>query len=186
MTLFEKRLAQTCGVAMVGIKTSNLMCCKYCDYENIHEEIERIASALEKSGIKMIKLNDNKRRILLLVYRENVMEKRLSEKESREFLRGYGYGENWSLEEMLARLSHRCDDGNDFPHEIGVFLGYPISDILGFMKDPKGCKYCGVWKVYGNVEENIKLFNKFEKCKNAIMKRILRGQSLADIFARAS
>ncbi len=186
MTLFEKRLATTCSVAMVGIKTSNLMCCKYADYENIHEEIDRISRALAKSNIKMIKLNDNKRRILLLVYRDNVMQKRLADKECRDFLNEYGYSRDWQMEEMMSYLSARCENGNDFPHEIGVFLGYPISDILGFIKDPKGCKYCGAWKVYGNVEENIKLFEKFEKCKTAIMKRISRGDSLAKIFARAS
>ncbi|MFI3128845.1 MAG: DUF3793 family protein [Bacillota bacterium] len=186
MTLFEKRLAETCGVAMVGIKTSNLMCCKYADYENIHEEIDRISSALAKSGIKMIKLNDNKRRILLLVYRDHAMNCRLNDKESREFLADFGYSNDWTTEEMMAFLSARCENGNDFPHEIGVFLGYPISDILGFMNDPKGCKYCGVWKVYGNVEENIKLFEKFARCKTAIMKRISKGDSLAKIFAKAS
>ncbi|MFI3166929.1 MAG: DUF3793 family protein [Bacillota bacterium] len=185
MTLFEKRLAETCGVAMVGIKTSNLMCCKYADYENIHGEIEKIANALESAGIKMTVLHDNGRRILLLVYREKAMKQRLSEDESLKFLQSYGYDTNWGETEMLSHLSTRFDNISTFPHEIGVFLGYPIEDILGFMNDPKGCKYCGVWKVYGNVEENIKLFAKFERCKNAIMKRINNGDNLAKIFAKA-
>lgn len=186
MTLFEKRLAETCGVAMVGIKTSNLMCCKYADYEDIHEEIEKMSQILKKGNINMVKLHDNGKRVLLLVFRGDAMKNRLLQVDAQEFLQGCGYKPYWGEKEMLENLSKRFDCGNDFPHEIGVFLGYPISDILGFMNDPSACKHCGVWKVYGNVEENIKLFAKFEKCKTAIMKRIEKGDSLGKIFARAA
>jgi hypothetical protein len=45
---------------------------------------------------------------------------------------------------------------DDFPHEIGFFLGYPIKDVFGFMG------LCdlplvgnGPWKMYGKLEASV-------------------------------
>ena len=38
----------------------------------------------------------------------------------------------------------------DFPHEIGVFLGYPLEDVVGFIRHRGKCfTCCGCWKSYG-------------------------------------
>lgn len=39
-----------------------------------------------------------------------------------------------------------------FPHEMGLLLGYPIEDVVGFMEHSgKEYLYSGYWKVYENV-----------------------------------
>ena len=57
------------------------------------------------------------------------------------------------------------EDDMAFPHEIGVFLGYPLQDVIGFIEN-KGMnsKYTGLWKVYGDRDESMKMFAKFRKC----------------------
>lgn len=41
----------------------------------------------------------------------------------------------------------------DFPHEIGLFLGYPLEDVQGFIENrAEGYKCVGCWKVYGDEE----------------------------------
>ena len=41
-----------------------------------------------------------------------------------------------------------------FPHEIGVFLGYPPEDVKAFIKqNGKGAVLCGYWKVYSNIKK---------------------------------
>ena len=91
-------------------------------------------------------------RSLILVYSPKLLAARLSAPENRELLREYGYTDDMPLDECLERLSERtkCDD---FPHEIGIFLGYPAEDVRGFVENG-GCNYklCGCWKVYGSVE----------------------------------
>ena len=54
-------------------------------------------------------------------------------------------------EQCLARLMERLKDADEFPHEIGLFLGYPPEDVEGFIQEPNGQKYTGIWKVYGDV-----------------------------------
>ena len=64
---------------------------------------------------------------------------------------------------MRSRLAQR----EDFPHEIGLFLGYPLGDVIGFIKNAgQNCKCVGCWKVYCNECEAIKAFAMIEKEDN--------------------
>ena len=51
-----------------------------------------------------------------------------------------------SLSACLDHLDKRMEE-TDFPHEIGIFLGYPLSDVLGFINN-ETCCCMGAWKVY--------------------------------------
>ena len=52
----------------------------------------------------------------------------------------------------------------EFPHEIGLLLGYPVEDVEGFIcNGEENCLYVGYGKVYGELPEKMRLFYKFEK-----------------------
>ena len=58
---------------------------------------------------------------------------------------------------------------------IGIFLGYPLEDVQGFIAEPKATsKICGYWKVYHNVDEKQKLFERFKKCTDCICRRSMK------------
>ncbi|MGN0642432.1 MAG: DUF3793 family protein [Huintestinicola sp.] len=103
---------------------------------------------------------------LMYVYSEKLLSKRLVDNAVRSVLAEYGYAENLSLEEYLDRLSKRIGDSENFPHEIGIFLGYPVEDVVGFIEN-KGdnFKLCGAWKVYGSVENAKRIFSNYDKCR---------------------
>ena len=44
-----------------------------------------------------------------------------------------------SLETLIIDLQKRLNS-NGFPHEIGLFLGYPMTDVLGFIEGRKHFK----------------------------------------------
>ena len=75
----------------------------------------------------------------------------------RTFIKKYGYESTdpaYALERLRSRLAQR----EDFPHEIGLFLGYPLGDVIGFIKNAgQNCKCVGCWKVYCNECEAIRL-----------------------------
>ena len=75
---------------------------------------------------------------------------------------------------------------SEFPHEIGAFLGYPAHDIYGFInhKD-RGCLLVGEWRVYEDAEGAVHLFDKYKRCRNAVLRRIDQGKTLAQIFCAA-
>ena len=71
-------------------------------------------------------------------------------------------------------------------NEIGIFLGYPLADVKGFIENAgKNSKCSGCWKVYCNECEAIKTFKKFEKCKKVYQKLWLQGRSIAKLTVAA-
>ena len=123
--------------------------------------------------------------MLLYVYRKKRLEQDLLKPGVMEFLRKYGY-ENTKTGDCLTRLKNRFDTTDCFPHEIGLFLDYPLPDVTGFIEQSgRNCKCCGVWKVYSNENETKALFDRFRKCTEVYRKVFARGRTLAQLTVAA-
>lgn len=66
-------------------------------------------------------------------------------------------------------------NGSDFPHEVGLFLGYPVWDVKGFIEH-KGQQYklCGYWKVYDDVPGAICKFEEYDWIKKCALERFYK------------
>ena len=94
-----------------------------------------------------------------------------------------GYPAGGDLEALLAALSGRLGQGGPFPHEVGLFLGYPPEDVEGFCRHGgRNYKLSGPWKVYGRVEEARARFRAFHRCRDALYRRVEEGRTLAQLF----
>ena len=79
----------------------------------------------------------------------------------------------------VAELARHLANDSSFPHEIGLFLGYPVRDVLGFMKSPEeGVMYTGFWKVYGDKDEALRTFARYRKCTEVYCKCYRTGSRL--------
>jgi hypothetical protein len=115
------------------------------------------------------------RRPLVLLYEKTMLKKTLSGSAIRCFLSDLGYpAAVFSISHTLCYLKMRFS-ANDFPHEVGLFLGYPLEDVTGFIRH-KGQNYklCGYWKVYGDVERAKRLFRQYDLCREC-MEKMFRG-----------
>lgn len=66
--------------------------------------------------------------------------------------------------------------GTDFPHEMGLLLGYPIEDVEGFIKNKgENYLYAGYWKVYKDVEQKKLLFDAYESAKEGLVLLVGHG-----------
>ena len=93
-----------------------------------------------------------------------------------------GYPVSDGVEAMLTHLGARLA-GAEFPHEVGLFLGYPAADVEGFRRNGgRNCKLCGHWKVYGQVEEARRRFLAFDRCREALCRWVAEGRSLEQLF----
>ena len=73
----------------------------------------------------------------------------------------------------------RMREQDEFPHEIGLFLGYPPEDVRGFIENgARGCKCVGCWKVYGDAETARETFAKYKKCTDVYRARYAEGRSV--------
>lgn len=183
--MIERLIAYHCGPALAGIKPSNIAACYKAKIPNIHEEINRLNEQLNCKDIYFEILCECEKRVLLMVYRRNALYSYLQRKEIGELLYSFGYEKDIDLKRYTDRLKRRLSQ-DDFPHEIGAFLGYPAHDIYGFInhKD-EGCLLTGEWKVYKDADRAKELFARYNRCRCALVERIAQGKTLAQVFCAA-
>lgn len=183
--MLENLIAYHCGPALAGIKPANIASCSKIQFPDVYDDIEKINNQLNVKDIYAEIICECDKRALVMVYRKKVLEDHLKKKEMQRFLSEYGYMQDYNLKEYIAFLKTRLSMG-EFPHEIGVFLGYPLHDIYGFINHrDEGCLLIGEWKVYDDAEYAKKMFLRYKACRNAIVKRLNNGCSLAQIFCAA-
>ena len=83
---------------------------------------------------------------------------------------------------MRSRIASARKKGNDFPHEIGAFLGYPLCDIKGFLNcQGKNYLHSGYWKVYANLEDTLAKFRQIDEARNQAIYEWFEGRSFCEI-----
>lgn len=183
--MLDLLLANHCAPALLGIKPSSIATYQKSKDDDIHAEVEKLNSSLNKNDIYIEILCECESRAVMIVYRKRVLEKHLNERLNKAFLNCYGYAQSYEVDEYLSFLKTRLNCEN-FPHEIGVFLGYPLKDVYSFINHrDEGCIMTGEWKVYHNPEEAEKTFCRFRKCKKALSEKVENGKTLAQIFCAA-
>ena len=102
-----------------------------------------------------------------------------------DFLSAQGYTD-FSGEGCLATLTRRLAQCEDFPHEIGVFLDYPLEDVIGFIHN-RGSGFCclGCWKAYSNAEAAEKTFALYRKCREVYLNCYGKGFDVARLTVAA-
>ena len=175
----EVKIANQCAPVLAGVKPSNMLV-----LENKH--IRDVVRVLEGTGLSWRCLYAGEEKNIWLLYRKEAMEEIVGGKEQMLFLKEWGYKED-TLERMLIKFSqrfrqYRKDKNLPFPHEMGVFLGYPMADVKGFIKyEGKKYLYCGYWKVYENVEERKELFRTYEEIRKVFVEEARKGKNLWQI-----
>lgn len=112
---------------------------------------------------------------LLLIYDDAAMRSRLACPQAQSFLRCHGYPAG-SAEAAFNRLQERFTQ-ESCPHEIGIFLGYPLEDVRGFIDNKgKNCICCRYWKVYHDAEQAQRMFRQIDEAQHYAMH--LLGSSL--------
>ena len=175
MSATEYAIGRHCGVTFAGLKIASLVSLRKGEEDVIQTLSRRFAG----KGFAFILLREDDERLLVYVCHKERLKKYLFSAEVRTFLSRFGYGYA-SAEEALEQLKRRMK--GEFPHEIGVFLGYPLGDVCGFLRDPDGCILCGAWKVYENVGEAARTFERFRRCSACICRHMDRGRTLSQIF----
>ncbi|MCR5054765.1 MAG: DUF3793 family protein [Lachnospiraceae bacterium] len=174
----EQYIAEHCAPTLAGIKTGNLFSVQNGEGKSLKHEIRELNRRLSEKGLRVIPVKQTGTHTLVYIYRPDRLEKDLSSAEAVRILEKKGYDvKNASL--CLKQLISRLSKDDAFPHEIGLFLGYPPSDVEGFMKNPnQGVKCSGVWKAYSNEEEAKRTFIKYRKCTRDYCSRLAAGSPL--------
>lgn len=183
--MLEKYLIEHCSPTLASLKTANLVNISFDNDALLTSSVERINKELQGTGVCILVLKKSQKCALVYAVRKSKLASDLQKNGVAEFLMQYGYG-NTDVEACLERLKSRLMYTDEFPHEIGIFLGYPLEDVKGFIDNAgQNSKCTGCWKVYCNECEAIKTFAKFNKCKEIYTKLWLGGRSITKLTVRA-
>lgn len=154
-----------------------------------HRQTEYIRRLLDRSRTAYFILYKGAIKTALLVYHGSWLKSYLNEPDVQRILLPYGY-RGLSFQDMLAAFAGRyqsCMRGlTEFPHEMGLFLGYPSKDVSGFIENSgKNYLLTGYWKVYDQPLEKRKLFQKFDQAKEALLRLIAEGNRIDDLLTYA-
>lgn len=177
----EDLLVRHCSPTLAGLKTGNLFACSYVDIHELRDAIRRLNRRLSKKGLRILPLRFQNNRALIYVYRPSHLSRDLQHETACRLLCERGY-EMSTPERCVATLMKRLCECQDFPHEIGLFLGYPPEDVCGFIENKaEGCKCVGCWKVYGDEGEAKKTFAKYKKCTDVYCTQFAKGRAIEQL-----
>lgn len=179
----EEILIQHCSPTLAGIKPASLIHLHYENHSEAEQDIRMMNVHLfTPKGLRGIPMRYETGGVLLYLYRPDYLALVLSKKEVKEYLQSLGYRWN-SIAECVAELALRVQQEGDFPHEIGLFLGYPLEDVVGFTQHRgKECKCSGYWKVYGDQERASCTFEQYRSCTRRYVRSWERGVSLDSLI----
>ena len=177
----EKVLIENCSPTMAGLKTGSLFSCEFKSRKELLENIRRLNVRLVPRGVRMVPVKFAGDRALIYMYRPKKLSKDLCDSTALSILSTKLYPTE-NAQNCVAELVKRLKTQEEFPHEIGIFLGYPLEDVEGFMNHKEeGCKCVGTWKVYGDVEQAEAAFRRFKRCTMIYQRAFAQGWTLEEL-----
>jgi Protein of unknown function (DUF3793) len=141
---------------------------------------------LNKANLEFICLRENDTSLILLIFNRVILGKYIFQEENTNFLEGIGYKSNKDLDYYLDKLKIRYKQYN-CPHELGIFLGIPVNDVIDFMEcSSKKCLGLGYWKIYNNYDKAIDTFRKYDEVRNTTINEIISGIPLDKVIKNIS
>ena len=158
MDEIRRVIVNHCSPVLLGCKPAALFTLR-------PEKALAVLAGLLRPRITLSVVRKNRGGLLVLAFDRARLEQTVLNRDALAVLAGMGYPAEASLAALLDYLRGQFVR-SDFPHEIGLFLGYPVEDVLGFVRH-KGRYYkcCGYWKVYGDVEHAKQCFRRYDTCR---------------------
>lgn len=182
----EELVISHCSPTMAGMKTGSLFTCPVEERNILRENIRQLNSRLVPNGIRMLPVKYMGRRALIYMYRPKKLAEDFKDKAAKEILEEKDYPIDHA-DRCVVELVRRLNGKEAFPHEIGLFLGYPPKDVSAFMESSTaGVKYVGAWKVYSDVETAKTKFAQYRECTRAYCEAFRRGHTFDRLIAGCS
>ena len=167
----EELIVRHCAPTLANLKTGSLFVCPITDRPSFFSSLRSLNELLVPKGLRALPLRIREYSALVYLYRPTRLKKDLEDPAAIKILQDHGYS---CYGKCLPKLIERVRASEEFPHEIGLFLGYPPEDVQGFL-DHRPCKCSGCWKVYGDENKAKKTFDLYKKCERVYCQQLARG-----------
>ena len=188
---FETVMIEQCAPVLAGLKPAGLFRYETSDSSDLARRVRSWNAQLCSKGLRVEVLKGCIRthQYLVYVYRASRLCAILAEDAIRHFLAQEGYTLPASPEDfgkLIRQLSRRLCCAAEFPHEIGIFLGYPLPDVQGFIQNQgRNFTCCGCWKAYGDPELAQRHFAQLNKCTAVYLRLFHSGTPITRLAVAA-
>ena len=180
-------LASLCAPTLAGLKPASLFRYQPGAGQSGSAMAAAWHAALCDRGVAVRVLKNCPRTgaVLVYVYRPAQMDTLLKNCDVLHFLQSEGYRPG-TADALLTQLSQRLCCEGDFPHEVGIFLGYPLADVVGFIQNHgQNFTVCGHWKVYTDPAAAQQQFARYKKCETIYTRCYRRGTPIRRLTVAA-
>ena len=184
---FEAVLVRQCAPTLAGMKPGSIFCFNHSPLEVSRQKVCQWNKQLAPFGltVQILLERPGSGSVIVFVYRHDCLEQMLSDDAYQRFLAEAGY-ERTNLDGLLEQLAQRLRTQPEFPHEIGVFLGYPLRDVIGFIENHgRNFTCCGFWKSYGDPAEMQVCFACYRRCIQSYVAMFEQGIPLEQLAVPA-
>jgi len=174
-----------CSEVLAGVKPANLISLvnrtRPCG-RNLYRLWQQHHAVMETrlAGLTFMVLQTRQRALLLLCFDHAHLERHLAHSGVRTLLHKAGYAADAPLATLLEELQRRTVESGSFPHEIGLFIGYPAKDVAAFMgmvRLPFACQ--ALWKIYGDPQRSLGLAEQYRSCRQRMSSILASGSHQA-------
>lgn len=158
MSNFIERIGST----IVGVKPACLVsigskeCMKLCGTH---------FAVTESVGFVIVKKAQGRKQ--LFIYHRECIKTVFDNPENRRFLCALGYPETGEVDQYVRVLMRKIRSAQ-FPHEIGIFFGYPLKDVCGFMGAEIPYRKTMGWRMYGDTRISEKIYNQYRHARQSV------------------
>lgn len=173
----DEMVIRHCASTLASVKTGSLFSCPCESEEEVIHGVRELNQRLCSKGLRVLTLRRRDGKCLVYVYRPRKLAHDLSDEHARCILADLNYPSG-NPGRCLRHLLKRLRTSKEFPHEIGLFLGYPPEDVEGFICRKEEAKCVGCWKVYSDVERAQRVFTQYEHCTNIYLRQYAQGKCI--------
>ena len=188
---FETVMIEQCAPVLASLKPAGLFRYETSDSADLARRVKNWNVQLNPKGLQVRVLKGCVRthRYLVYVYRASKLQAVLADASVRSFLQREGYclpADPADCGALLTQLSRRLCCAAEFPHEIGIFLGYPLADVVGFIENRGQNFTCsGCWKAYGDPTAAQRYFAQLNKCTAVYLRLFHSGTPILRLAVAA-
>ncbi len=162
------RLLESIGATLMGVKPASLI--------NVHSDqcVKLCKTHFVCGGpVACVIVKATQEKTQLFFYHQGCLQAVLADAVNRLFLMRLGYPEQGTADQYVRILIQRMR-GTPFPHEAGLFFGYPIKDVCGFMGAPIRYRKTMGWRMYGDTRVSEIIYERYKNARSAV-RRMLRA-----------
>lgn len=177
---FEQLLAAHCAPVLKNRKTANMFHIERDRFHDLAALLRTYQQKLSQKGIDFALFQAECPRVTVFVYQQHRLSLLLQRNDIQAFLSDYGYPSG-ALSAILQHLDHRLSLCESYPHEIGIFLGFPLYDVIGFIEQRR-CLLQGYWNVYRYPQAARRLFALYDRCIRELQAGLYGGSCLEQLI----